>query len=500
MACSPDIWRNFLASFPPGPELSIARPRVTRHIVERFALPLSVHRSIKYLIWLYLLLLIFEGALRKWVLPGYADALLVVRDPVVILIYLLAVAQGVFPLNGWVITAGVLAGASLFGSFMAGQSNLLITAYGLRSDFLHLPLIWVMAGVLTRRDVENLGKCILLLAIPMTSIMIAQFYSPVDSFINRGVGGEEGGQIYGALGHIRSPGFFSFITGPQLFVPLAAAFFCHQMIATRRLWFPLLLLCGAAILIAVPISISRTVAVATLFVFTIHVLACLRTGHSLKVVFRTGWILAAIIFACSFLPVFHHGTEAFASRWDQALAGSDDSVGISTILDRLFGGSDSILYFVNNTSLFGAGVGMGSNVAARLTTGNMGFLLAESELIRCIQELGPPLGLAFLGYRMILTLKLLKDSLLRLVRARDSLPLLVICAIGTAIGFGQWAPPTVLGFAILGGGLCLAACQDEPEEEDEEDEDEESDDPSDTTDQPDSTDDELDPSEEESRP
>ena len=33
-------------------------------------------------IWLYFLLLIFEGALRKWLLPGLATPLLVVRDPI----------------------------------------------------------------------------------------------------------------------------------------------------------------------------------------------------------------------------------------------------------------------------------------------------------------------------------------------------------------------------------------------------------------------------------
>ena len=43
-------------------------------------------KTIKFLLWSYLVLLIFEGALRKWVFPGAADALLIIRDPIVILI------------------------------------------------------------------------------------------------------------------------------------------------------------------------------------------------------------------------------------------------------------------------------------------------------------------------------------------------------------------------------------------------------------------------------
>jgi hypothetical protein len=54
------------------------------------------------LIWLYVILLIVEGAFRKWWLPSLANPLLIVRDPVLIAIYILAFIQGVFPTNGWI--------------------------------------------------------------------------------------------------------------------------------------------------------------------------------------------------------------------------------------------------------------------------------------------------------------------------------------------------------------------------------------------------------------
>lgn len=438
-----------------------------------------MYRSLKYLIWLYVALLVFEGALRKWILPGHADLLLIVRDPVVILIYLVALAQGRLPLNGWVVATALLAGAALFGSFLAGQNNLLITGYGLRTNFLHLPLIWVMATVLTRRDAEHIGIAFLLMAIPMTLLMAAQFRAPMNDILNRGVGGEEGGQIYGALGHIRPPGFFAFITGPQLFFPLAAAFFCHQLGTPRRLWLPLVLACGVAILLALPLSISRTVALASLLVVSVYLATLLQSGILRASLLRIATMVIIVVLAASFLPIFDEAHDAFFSRWEEAKGPNKDDSGMGAIFARFFGGSDYVLEVTSTTPLFGAGIGMGSNMAARLTTGKVGFMLAESEWGRCVLELGPPLALGFLGFRIVLGFWLLRLALLRQLRARDPLPLLILSACAPAILVGQWSPPTILGFSVLGAGLCLTACQDEPAPA--EDDDTESDDADDDT-------------------
>ena len=57
------------------------------------------HAFIKKLIWCYFLLLLFEGALRKWFLPGLSQGLLIIRDPIVIWIYYLCYAQRLFSTN-----------------------------------------------------------------------------------------------------------------------------------------------------------------------------------------------------------------------------------------------------------------------------------------------------------------------------------------------------------------------------------------------------------------
>jgi len=42
-------------------------------------------RRIRRLLWIYFWLLIFEGALRKWIFPSFSDPLLLARDPIALL-------------------------------------------------------------------------------------------------------------------------------------------------------------------------------------------------------------------------------------------------------------------------------------------------------------------------------------------------------------------------------------------------------------------------------
>jgi hypothetical protein len=415
-----------------------------------------MEKMIKALIWLYVVLLIFEGALRKWVLPSLSDPLLIVRDPIAIAIYLLAFLSGKFPLNGFVLTTFALAAASMAASLIGGHSNPLVLAYGLRINYGHLPLIWVMAQVLTRKDVERLGCFLLLVAIPMTAIMVLQFKSPVYAVINRGIGSEEGGQIYGALGRIRPPGFFSFITGPQAFYPLVAAFFLHQASSHRRLWWAVLIAAGLAVLIALPVSISRTVMLATGIVGVVFALSMGRAGISLGSHFRTLITLGVVAGVVSFLPIFGEGRAVFMARWETAASGSDgDAWG--SIIGRVLGGFTQPLYSAAQAPFFGHGIGVGSNVGARLLSGRVGFLLAEDEWSKIFQELGPVLGGAFIGFRVFLVVYLLFRSLQALYSRRDNLPILIWSACAFPIGLNQWAPPTLLGFAVVGGGLLLAS-------------------------------------------
>src|SRR3954462_15422144 len=126
----------------------VANPRRRKSRQERTI------QHIKWLIWTYLILIILEGALRKWLLPQFSNVLLIIRDPVVIAIYASAIGARVFPRNGYMVSLYVItilswiAGILVLLPYISPQSVALVTAYGFRSNSLHLPLIFILAGVL----------------------------------------------------------------------------------------------------------------------------------------------------------------------------------------------------------------------------------------------------------------------------------------------------------------------------------------------------------------
>src|SRR5204863_9393919 len=128
---------------------SPTRPRVLIHL--------------KWAIWVYFFLLIFEGVFRKWILPQFSDVLLVIRDPVVLVIYMLAIKARLFPRNTWVLSLSIIGIVSWLVSLVVLEPYLsvkplfLVTAFGFRCNFLHLPLIFVLGRALDEDDVKKLG-------------------------------------------------------------------------------------------------------------------------------------------------------------------------------------------------------------------------------------------------------------------------------------------------------------------------------------------------------
>ena len=173
-------------------------------------------RRVRQLIWAYFWLLLMEGVLRKWIMPRYSNPLLLIRDPVMLGIYFYAIKAHVFPRNLWVASLWIIAVLSLLASLLLSTFNVLsgyvpvipileVTLYGIRTNFLHLPIIFVMANVFDEEDIKKFGWWTLLVMIPMGLIMAAQFKASPDSFINRTAGLGEAEQLTAGGGKIRPP-------------------------------------------------------------------------------------------------------------------------------------------------------------------------------------------------------------------------------------------------------------------------------------------------------
>ena len=163
-----------------GADLLAARPLPGRART-RFAEPTQdddENRWLKYGVWAYFLLLIFEGALRKWVLPGLSVPLLVIRDPIALWLLLLAWRRGLLPANLY-LTGMVLVGAvGLVLAALVGHGSVPVALFGARLLIVHFPLMFAIGRIFNREDVVRLGKATLWLTIPMTVLIALQFFSP----------------------------------------------------------------------------------------------------------------------------------------------------------------------------------------------------------------------------------------------------------------------------------------------------------------------------------
>jgi hypothetical protein len=422
-------------------------------------------RNLKRLIWLYFWLLIFEGSFRKWVIPQFSDVLLVIRDPVAIAIYFLAFKLRVFPRNAYIFSLALIALFSWLVAllvllpYLAPKQVLLVSGYGFRCNFLHMPLIFIIGRVITAEEVKKFGRWILLGMIPMALLMAVQFNASPDSFLNRTAGLGESFQIGAGGGKIRAAGPFSFVSGVISYSALAAAFILYGALrrGVYRNW--LLYSAGFALIVAIGVSGSRSALLAVLVVISSMLAIILVRPNAINRFGRSLLLLVMAVALASQLPVFKEGVQILSDRFSDAAEAEDKSIA-GGLVYRVVGGFTEGLKLLPHAPIGGYGLGIGTNGGAKFLTGQNTFLLAEGEWGRLILESGPILGLAFVIWRTLLTAKLGLTSY-QLLKRGEILPIMLFCAGFIALLNGQFGQPTSLGFAVFVCGLCLATANRE---------------------------------------
>jgi len=427
-------------------------------------------KSLRFLIWTYFWLLILEGALRKWIFPGYSNVLLLVRDPVVIIMYLRAIYLGIFPRNRWMYALIVIAfvfgilgwvqlvaGAPLAPLGIVGTLKTSVVIFGWRTYFLHLPLIFLFPIIIRRQDLRSFVRAVTILSIPMTVLVVFQYLATGDSWIN--VAAQGGEQLAFVGDKIRAPGTFSFATGPACFYALLAACGASALLGDPKLarWMGWVAVLGAVIY--APIAGGRLNAGMVLFVLAIGILlASLQRGWGqIKILLVT----AAMVLAVTYTPIFREGMENTNIRLDGAADFENGAYEHGFFSRILSGFTVPVDLLREGQPLFlGEGLGLGTIGGAKLQTGEAQFLIGESEWARIIVECGWAWGMLYVIWRVSLAVWLLGLSW-RAMRRGHPLALLLWGANIWTLLQGQWGQPTNLGFAVLIAGLTLAACQDE---------------------------------------
>ncbi len=410
------------------------------------------HAFVKKLIWFYFILLLFEGALRKWFLPELSQGLLIVRDPIVIWIYFLCHAQGIFPMRNkylnkcfhWVMLAVIV-------SLLVNQAHPFTVAYGARTNLLHFPLIFIMARVLTWNDVINFGKAFLLLSLPMTWVVAQQFQGDAQDIINTAAGGT-GSQLETSGGKVRASGTFSFVSGIVFYYCFTVSYIIYGFLmkGTFPKW--MLYLGTSATLLAMVTAGSRAVIAECLQVVAcIGFLAYFRPSEFGKIAASVFGFSALALILYSQIDLFAEGLEFLSLRFEEAA--NVEGTPAEAYINRYFQMFMAPYYYSLWIDWLGNGLGTATRAGAAL---GGGFGGAENSWSRPIIENGAIIGGLFIAWRIWITKDLLV-SCIRAIKRGSYLAIFLFGAAGPILLFGLLGQPTNLGFAAFGCGLCLAA-------------------------------------------
>lgn len=417
--------------------------------------------------WL-LVLLVLEGAIRKWLLPGHQQLVYLAKD-----VFFAAIVAGYLMTRNRARRVRVpavvvipLLGCAIWGAlevFNPKLPSVLVGVFGWKAYFWYAPLLWVVpAAFRDLRDLDRFLRRYALIALPMMALAVLQFRSPVTSALNRYAWGENEGlggiATFGAQSAARVTGTFTYISGFTtylvaigviLLVVLGADGF--RMRGNWKEW---------AAFLSLPIGIfasgSRGPLVLLAGILPLFFLLArrgvgARAGALLRLV--AGTAVAAALTSYVAMPAL----EAFVLR--ATTTGENVTL---RVLDPFLGP----FQVLDDIDFFGFGIGATHQAASALVPGMLPGswlegVVAEAESTRVMIETGPLGFLLHFTYRIALLAVVFGAS----ARARFQRPRVVALGCGFfllsqlpgAIVFNVYAG---VYFWFIAGVALLAAAQD----------------------------------------
>lgn len=417
----------------------------------------TVRRWIVILIFIVYWLLIFEGVLRKWALPGMHKILFFIRDPFVLATYVLAIKYRLWPRWSAIFTSGIVLGVifMVLALFQALTSELstVIVLYGWRNYFLYLPFAFIIGEQFRGQDLARLIRHTLLVSIPVSILCYQQFRSPAESSLNEAFGGSA--PMLVAHGIVRTSGTFTVSAAQTLYIGSLLAMLYTVWLLPRsqrplnriELW---LASCSTLATFAVSGARSAFVygAIVTIFAF-ISAFVIRKQQFRLRTLIAVPLIV--VLGAVCYVKFFPDAFNAMVSRQ------RDAQIIEGSTLGRAASSLTTLFRVLPRLSVFGAGIGSGTNAATVLRTGQMGVLLAEDETQRIILETGI-FGLFYVGYRYWFTGLMGRDAFRASKRSHNPLPFILFGYESVNLLIGQMTlQGTINGYGWLFAGFCLAA-------------------------------------------
>jgi hypothetical protein len=171
-----------------------------------------------------LVLVVIEGALRKWALPQASQLIYFLKDFVLIGAYFAYFGKP-RPTNRSAVKDGTIKGLAyliamwcFFEIFNPNLGSPIIGMFGIRNYLLYIPLMWMIPALFqSEEELYKFLRNYLLLLIPVGLLAIAQYFSPPESFLNVYTADMEQ-QTATSGGAVRVTGTFSYLAGYAVYL------------------------------------------------------------------------------------------------------------------------------------------------------------------------------------------------------------------------------------------------------------------------------------------
>lgn len=184
--------------------------------------------------WLFV---IFQGAIRKWLFPGFAF-LYFVQDVPIFIAYIYAIGSGIIWFGGVFYFSLILS----FMLFFQTTLQIIFINYdlpsalmGLHHYLFYLPMIFLIPACMTRKNIRKFLRFNLLTIIPMSLLAFVQIVSPRGAWINQTAAGDDVGHAFGVTTDLaRSSGTFNFTLPFSVWCGIMAALVIGEWLTPRE--------------------------------------------------------------------------------------------------------------------------------------------------------------------------------------------------------------------------------------------------------------------------
>lgn len=357
-----------------------------------------------------LVILILEGALRKWVLPQASDMIYFLKDLILLGAYIKFYMGSEPKFSGksafFTTTLFMLIGWSLCQAFNPSLGSPIIGLFGVKAYLFYIPLMWMLPSLFqSQEELYQFLHNYLLLVIPVSILAIAQFFSPVDSPINVYAPGAVTG-IATVGENARVTGTFPYIAGYSTYLSFCFSLLIPLFSVPQTKKWQIITLAEALLVVGT----SFMTGARGLLVFEILFLLgyfCLLFLSKPSIAIRTTQkFFLPVVFISSVVPVFFKkGIEAFSVR---ATTASDSN----NFLERAFSSFAEPTLAMQYKGFDSYGIGATHQAVPALRNAlqlSLGEDMppSEGELGRVVLEIGPLGFILWYALRLFLIISLL---------------------------------------------------------------------------------------------